>query len=170
MRRQHEERRRQRVCRPARSDCAFLHGFEQRRLSLRGRAVDFVGQQQLRKDGSLTELETVFSGVVGRHNIRPNDVRWHQVRRKLDAAKLQFEDLRQGLDEFRFPEAGDAFQQHVASAKQCCERRFDHTLLANNHFANGITDGLKLRTKLIRFCLKLCRSKWFGHELLAFLV
>jgi hypothetical protein len=38
-------------------DLALLHGFEQGRLGLGRRAVDFVGEQELREHGALEKIE-----------------------------------------------------------------------------------------------------------------
>ena len=57
LRRQHEERRRQRPRLAERRHAPFLHRFEQRRLRLRRRAVDFVGQQQVGEDRAGVEDE-----------------------------------------------------------------------------------------------------------------
>jgi hypothetical protein len=50
LRGQHEERRRQRTRLPERRHPLFLHRLEQGRLGLRRRAIDLVGQQQVRED------------------------------------------------------------------------------------------------------------------------
>ena len=57
LRRQHEERRRQRPRLAERRHAPFLHRFEQRRLGLRRGAVDLVGQQQVGEDRAGVEHE-----------------------------------------------------------------------------------------------------------------
>ena len=53
LRGQHEERFGQRIGLVADRDLPFLHGFEQRALHLGGRAVDFVGEDEVGEDRAL---------------------------------------------------------------------------------------------------------------------
>jgi hypothetical protein len=53
LRREHGERLRKRTGFAARRHLQFLHGFEERGLRLRRRAVDFVGEHEVRVDRSL---------------------------------------------------------------------------------------------------------------------
>ncbi len=49
----------------AAGDGVFLHCFEQGGLCFRGRAVDFVGQDEVSKDGAGDELEGLGAGLSG---------------------------------------------------------------------------------------------------------
>jgi len=55
--RQDEKGQRQRIGRPIHGHLLLLHGLKQRRLGLGCCAIDFVGEQHLRKNGTLTEFE-----------------------------------------------------------------------------------------------------------------
>jgi hypothetical protein len=46
------------------ADRALLHGFQQRRLRLGRRAVEFVGQQQVGEDRARLEAEVAMAGAV----------------------------------------------------------------------------------------------------------
>jgi hypothetical protein len=66
-------------------DLLLLHGLEQRALHLGGRAVDLVGQHQVREDGALLGAELAALLVVehGAHHVGRQ-----QVGRELDAREL----------------------------------------------------------------------------------
>ena len=96
--------------RPGGGDAAFLHRFEQSGLRLRGGAVDFIREQELRKERAAAELELIFPIGAGAHDIRADDVGGHEIGRELDAAKIQIERAGERLDEFRFSEAGHTFE------------------------------------------------------------
>ena len=72
-------------------DLALLHRLEQRGLRLRRRAVDLVGEQDVREDRALAELELAGARVVDE---RPGDVAGHQVGRELDALRVEAERAR----------------------------------------------------------------------------
>jgi len=58
-------------------DLALAHGFEERGLGLRRRAVDFVGQDDVGEDGAGLEFEGTRALVV---HVRAGDVRRQEVR------------------------------------------------------------------------------------------
>src|SRR5579863_8249294 len=83
---QHEERRRQLVVIAANGAGHLLHGFEQRRLRLGGRAVDFVGKQHVGENRALHERpRAVSGGSVLFNDVGAGNVRRHQVGGELDA-------------------------------------------------------------------------------------
>ena len=121
LRRQHEERRRQRVGLLADRDRLLLHRLEQRRLRLGRRAVDLVGQHDVREDRPALELEA------------PRQL----ARRPLSTIRLvprTSAGIRSGVNWMRendrssasasvrtssvLPRPGHAFQQHVAAREQ----------------------------------------------------
>ena len=119
LRRQHEERRRQRVRRAGVADRALLHRFEQRRLRLRRRAVDLVGEQQVREHRAALELEVALAGaVVFFEDLGADDVARHQVGRELDAAEIERERLAERAHEQRLAESRHAFEQAVAAGER----------------------------------------------------
>ena len=73
----HEERRRDPVGLVADRDLALLHHLEQRRLHLRGRAVDLVREQEVAEHGAELGVEPARvravdprADQVGRHEVR----------------------------------------------------------------------------------------------------
>ncbi len=94
----HKERLFELVDRAGRRHGTFLHRLEQCRLRFRRGAVDLVGQEQLREDGSRSELEFVAPFGIGGHDPRADDVGRHQVGRELNAPEVELQYPRQGLD------------------------------------------------------------------------
>ena len=82
LRRDDEERGLEQVRLALDRDLALLHRLEQRRLRLRGRAVDLVGEKEVGEDRPGAELEVGVALVPDR---RAGDVGRHQVRGELDS-------------------------------------------------------------------------------------
>jgi len=95
-------------------DLSLLHRLEQRSLGLRRRAVDLVGQQDLREHGSGPELELVRLQVQHR---RPGHIGRHEVRRELHPLELQAEQLREHPDERGLADARDIVDQDVVPVR-----------------------------------------------------
>ena len=114
-------------------DAMLLHRLEQRRLRLRRRAVDFVGQHDVREDRSGREHHVPASrlGIV-LNDVRAGDVARHQVRRELDARELEIEHLRDRVDEQRLRQSRHADDQTVAAGEQRQQHELDHVLLADD--------------------------------------
>ena len=64
MRGEDEKRGWQRKSLLADGDLFFLHRFEQRALDLGGRAVDFIGEDEIRKHRAVLHAEACFTRVV----------------------------------------------------------------------------------------------------------
>ena len=93
LRGQHEERPLELIG-PARGgDVILLHRLEQRGLRLRRRAVDLVGEDDLREDRPLHEPQRARA-VILVEDLGAGDVGRHQVGRELDALEAQVENLR----------------------------------------------------------------------------
>ena len=75
-------------------DLFFLHGFEQRALHLGGRAVDFVGQDEVGEDRAFARGESAGLRVV---NLRADDVGGQHVRRELQAREFHVDARRPGI-------------------------------------------------------------------------
>ena len=133
LRREHEERVRQRVADGAHGDRVLLHRFEQRRLRLGRRAVDLVGQDQVGEDRPGLELKGASRSVLRlQQDVGAQDVSWHQVGRELDAAVLQLQRSRNGAHEQCLAQPRQPFQQHVAAGQQRDGDSAHHHLLADD--------------------------------------
>ncbi len=133
LRGQHQKRRRQRQRLSENRDLAFLHRFEHRRLSLRRRTIDFVGQHDVGEHRPGDELETASPVAVALQNVRAGDVHRHQVGRELDAAEFQRHRLGHFTDQQSFRQSGNAHQQGVPSRKKADRQLLDYRMLADDH-------------------------------------
>ena len=114
-------------------DLVLLHRFEQGRLGLRRRAVDFVGEQDVGEDRAADEADHAAArGPVLFDHLGAEDVGGHQVGRELDAVELEVDCLRQLLDQQRLGEAGHAAQQAVAAGEEGDQDLADDALLADD--------------------------------------
>ena len=124
----HHKRRGQLVGHPTHRDRPFLHGLQHRRLGLGRRSVDFIGQQQLRKDR--TAAEDQRSPLLSLlHHRGAGDVRGHQVRGELDPAEVQAQCGPQSSNQEGFAQPRNPFQQHMPACKQGGEDTFHHIIL-----------------------------------------
>ena len=146
LRRQHHERLRQFVGVVVHGDLRFVHGFEQRRLRLRRRAVDFVRQDDVGENRAGLEIESLFDLI---EYAGADHVRGQQVRSKLDALERAMEGIRDGLRQGGLAHAGNIFNQQVAFGQQGHERQTDDFVLAANHAGYR---RLQLRDLICRGC------------------
>ena len=114
-------------------DLPLLHHLEQRRLHLRGRAVDLVGEQEVAEDRAELRVEV---GLVGPEDPRADQVARHEVGRELHALERPAEHGGGGLDRERLREAGHALDQEVPAGEQAHEHPLEHLLLTCDHPAD----------------------------------
>ncbi len=139
-----QERRLQLMGRRTAGNGMLLHGFEQRGLSLGCRAIDFVGQHEMREDRPSLESEG-FGAAFGIDNHAADDVGGHQVRRELDARVLQMHHSRERPQKRGFTQSGYAFEQHMAARQQTDQYAIDDFLLADDDFSDFFADPVELR-------------------------
>ena len=119
LRREDVERLVERIGPPLDRDAVLLHRLEQRRLRLGRRAVDFVGEDDVREDRPRREHHLPPAGRrVLLDDVGAGDVGRHQVGRELDARELEVEHPRQRVDEQRLGQPGHADDQAVAAGEQ----------------------------------------------------
>ena len=118
---------------PLDRDAILLHDLQQGRVRLGRRAVDFVGQQELREHRARAEAELLRLHVEDR---RAGDVRGHQVGRELNAAELAAQHAAQRAHEQRLAQARHAFDQHVAAGEQGHQRAQHQLVLADVDLAD----------------------------------
>ena len=133
LRGQHQKRRGQRQCPPAQRHLPLLHGFEQRALHLRRRAVDFIRQHQVRKHRPLGGAVLALLRIV---NQRADNVRRQEVGGKLNAAEFRVNGRGQRPRRQGFGQPGHAFQQHVAIGEQAHQQPVHQILLTHNGIGN----------------------------------
>ena len=128
LRREHEERLGHRVGDAADRHVALGHHLEQRRLHLRRRAVDLVGEHDVGEDRAELDVERFLRRAV---DARADEVGGHEVGRELQAGERAAEDARDRLGGERLGQAGRAFEQAVAAGEPADEEPLDHAVLAD---------------------------------------
>ena len=136
LRREHEERLDQFADLPARRDALLLHRFEHRGLRLGRGAVDFVREDNVRKDRPALELKLPPS--IGRfhHHVRAENVGGHQIGRELDAVERQFQHLAQRPHEQRLAQTRHALQQHMPAREDGDERAIHDVRVPDDDLAD----------------------------------
>ncbi len=130
LRRQHQERRRERVGRAAEAHLPLGHDLEQRRLHLGRRAVDLVDQHEVGEDGAELDVEGLARGAV---DAGAQDVARHQVGGELQAYRGAADDGRERLDRERLGDPGHALEQAVPACEQGHGHPLHHAVLAHDH-------------------------------------
>ena len=109
---------------------AFFHRFEQCRLRFGRRAIDFVGENEIREDRAVPQRKCAGARIEDRGT---DDVGRHQVGRELDAPKTDAEQPREDAHEQRFRRTGHAFEQQVSAGEQCNERAQRRAFVPRHH-------------------------------------
>ena len=131
LRRDHHERLLQRVGSAVDGHLQLIHGFEQRRLRLGRRAIDLVGQQEMREHRPALELELLGVRVVDGD---ADHVAGQHVGGELDAVEAGIDAARQGLGQRGLADAGNVLDQQVAAGEEAGERKAHHFRLSANRF------------------------------------
>jgi hypothetical protein len=112
----------------------LLHRLQERRLRLRGRAIDLVGEHHVGEQRPFKKPQLPRpSRLVFLEHVGADDVGRHQVGGELDAAEGEVEALGQRADEERLGKARHALEQTVATAEQADQQLLDHLALADDH-------------------------------------
>jgi hypothetical protein len=115
----------------------LLHGLQERRLGLRGRPVDLVGEHQVVEDGPGQEAH----GAPARpglgvgfflENVGPGDVSGQQIGRELHPAERNIQGLGERRHEQGLREARNAHEERVTARQQGHEHVVDDVLLAHD--------------------------------------
>ena len=158
LRRHHEERLGNAVRVVADRDLSLLHHLEERRLHLRGRAVDLVGEQEVAEDRPELGVERALLLAV---DPRADEVRGHEVGRELDARERPAEHAGRRLDRQRLREPGNALDEEVTLREEAHEHPLEHRVLPGD-------DAADLEERLLELLLGLLRGRaatfgTFGH-------
>ncbi len=135
-----EERVRDEVRRLADRDLPLLHHLEQRRLHLRRRAVDLVGEQEVAEDRTELGVERLLPGPV---DAGADEVRRHEVGRELDPLERAAEHVRRRLDRQRLREAGHALDQQMPAREEAHEHALEHLVLPGDHPPDLVEGGFE---------------------------
>jgi hypothetical protein len=105
------------------------HHLEQRRLDLRRRTVDLVGEQEVDHHGAEFGIELLLALPV---DAGTDDVGGDQVRGELDAGERPADHARESLDRQCLGDAGNTFQQHVPLGEQTDQHPLHQLVLADD--------------------------------------
>jgi hypothetical protein len=78
----------------------------------------------------------VSGGSIFLQNLSARDVRWHKVRRELDARKRQSKASRERVHEEGFGQARDTDEQAMTAGQQGVNRCFDGVFLPDDNFGD----------------------------------
>ncbi len=132
LRREDEEGLVEGVCLSLHGHPMLLHCFEQRRLRLRRRTVDLVGEYDVGEDRTLREYHVSPARSVVLNDLGAGDVARHQVGRELDAVELEIDDLCNRMNQEGLRESRDADDDAVSSAQDRSQNEVDHPLLSHD--------------------------------------
>ena len=130
----------------ANRDLFFLHRFEQRALHLGRRAVDFVGENEIREDRAFARGEAAGLRIV---NLRADDVGGQHVRRELQARKFHADARGHGFDGQRFRQPRHAFEQNVAVGEQADDQPLGQIILPDDDFAEFVKQRMRERARFL---------------------
>src|SRR6266513_642377 len=131
--RQYQEGRGERVGGAVDRHLFLLHRFQQCRWGLGRCAVDLIGEQDLREDRTLAELELLRRRAV---DVHASDIRREQVRRELQTLEAATQRAGERLRQHRLAHAGHVFDQDVAAAQQRNHAQFDLRRFTDEHTAD----------------------------------
>ena len=123
-------------------DLPLLHDLEQRRLGLRARAVDLVGEHDVGEDRAGVELEEPAALVVDGD---AGDVAGQEVGRELHAVARARDRLRHGAGERGLAGAGHVVEQQVPFAEERREGEPDDPVLAEQHLLDRSDESVEGR-------------------------
>jgi hypothetical protein len=109
-------------------DLRLVHRLEQARLRLGRRAVDLVGEHDVREHGPRLEHEVAAVGLVDAH---ADDVGRQHVGRELDALEAAADRARERGGERRLADAGDVLDQQMAAREEPDDREPDDLWLTD---------------------------------------
>ena len=109
----------------------LLHCLKQSGLRFRRRAVDFIGQQNVRKNRTGDERPGAMAGAgIFFDDVGAGDVGRHQIGRELNAVKTKAQRARQRAHQQRLGGAGKTREQTMPSHEQRDENTLDDVFLA----------------------------------------
>ena len=130
---------------------AFLHRFQQRALHFGRRAIDFIGQNQVRKKRAELGRELAGARIVYKG---ADQIRRQQVGRKLQTLEAGLDAGGHGFDGERLGQTGDAFEQDVAVREQTEQEPIDQIFLTDH----DVTDLFAQRRNPFSHFLHLLRD------------
>jgi len=117
-------------------------------------AIDFIGEENIAKDGARVELE--FSLAIGFYeDLRSNDITGKKVGGELNTAKVQVQCFGQGVNESCFAKSRNTFQKDVTTTENGDEDVLDNVVLADNEFGDFLANGAEVLGEFGSLLLKI---------------
>ena len=133
LRGENKERIGERIGLFADGDLPLLHRFEQRALHFGRRAIDFVGQDQIRKDRAKLGREFAGARIVDE---RADEIGGQKIGGKLQSLEAGLNAGGQRFDGERFGQAGNAFEQEMTIGEQSEQEPIDQIFLTDDNVAD----------------------------------
>ena len=119
-------------------------------LRLRRRAIDLVGEDDVREHRTLHELEEPATGrMILLHDLRAGDVAGHEIRRELHAREVEVECLRHRLHEQRLRKTGNTHQERVTAGEDGRDEIVDDIALPDDSPRDLFVQGGACRRQLV---------------------
>ena len=112
---------------------AFLHRLQQGALDLGGRAVDFVGKNQVRENRAEFRGELALAGVVDQ---RADQIRRKKIGRELEPLEPRLDRARKRPHRQRLGKSRNAFEQHVAIGQKTHQQPVHQIFLPHHDLAH----------------------------------
>lgn len=130
-------------------------------MRLRRRAVDLVGEQDVRENRPRFEAPlTPARGRILIQEIRARDVRRHEVGGELNPLEVEPEGLGEGTHEQRLCRARQTGHQTVSTDERRDENLFERGVLPDDDGPDGL---LERRHRRVEVSYELLRGGGFGH-------
>ena len=147
---------------------ALLHRLQQRGLRLRRRAVDFVGQQDVREHRPFDEAEIPLAVLVFFEHVRARDVRRHQVGRELNAFEIDVQNSAPSVLTIKvFAKPGTPTKQAMPAREDGGEDLLDDLVLADDHLLQFFLHQLPMLAELLQHIAQAARF-YCGHAKVPF--
>ena len=118
-------------------DLAFLHGLEESTLHFGGRAVDFIGKNDVREDRSEFRFEVSVAGIV---NESAENIGGEKVGRELDAGKIAVEGSSKRFDCQCFSQSWNPFEENVAVGEKTGKKALNQLFLSDDDTVQFLAD------------------------------
>jgi hypothetical protein len=129
---------------PVLAHLPLLHGLQKRALRFRRRAIDLIGEHQLRENGARMEVEAAGAGVVDGD---PENVGRQQIAGELDALKAKSQHASQHMGQGRFADPGDILYEQMATRDEAGQREANLLLFAQHDVAGLGNDTVQFRAQ-----------------------
>ena len=127
---QHEERLGHLLGDTGDRDLMLGHDLEQRRLHLRRRTVDLVGQHDVGEHRAPFDVEGLVGGA---EDARADEIGGQQIGGELQAVERAADDRGERLDRQCLGQTGHTFEQYMAAGDEADEQTLDGPVLAHDH-------------------------------------